>query len=135
MYKYYQQINEDVLSDIKKYEDQQLSEFKTEFDHLCSSIANLYGWNYDINVCRWIDTTYNLKNKPFDGYTATLQIDFTDANGNLVEIDENVLTFFENITYISFNLFRQKYKVFQCEKLVNIRKDIRRLISSLRKHQ
>ena len=131
MYHYYYEIDESVLADIQEYEDQQLSKFKNEFDCLCLSISSLYSWNYTVSVCRWIDTTDKWHSKQFDGYTATLQADFTDSNGNLIEVDENICSFFENITFISFNPILQKYKVFQNEMLVDIRKEIERFVQSL----
>ena len=135
MYKNYYEIDEHVLADIHKYEDQQLSKFKSEFDYLCLSISNLYGWNYTASVHRWIDTTSKWYSKQFDGYTATLQADFTDSNGNLIEVDENICSFFENITFISFNPILQKYKVFQNEVLGDIRKETEHFVQSLDKSQ
>lgn len=125
VYKNYTEIDEHALACIHEYEDQLLSKFKIEFDCLCSRLSKLYGWNYTICIHRWIDTTSKLRNKQFDGYTATLQIDFTDINGNLIEIDENICSFFENVTFISFNPIRQKYKIFRNEKLEDIRKELR----------
>jgi len=131
MYKNYYKIDEHVLEGIHKYEDQQLSKFKSEFDDLCLSISRLYNWNYTVCVHRWIDTADKYRNKQFDGYTATLQIEFTDTNGSLIEIDEHICSFFENITFISFNPFLQKYRVFQNEALGDIRKDIERFVQNL----
>lgn len=133
MYRYYYEIDESVLTDIQEYEDHQLSKFQSEFNHLCLSISNLYGWNYTIRVHRWIDTADKWRNKQFDGYTATLQVDFTDTNGNLIEIDEYICSFFQNITFISFNPIRQKYRVFQNETLKDIRTEIGRFIRNLEK--
>ena len=132
MYHYYYEIDESVLADIQEYEDQQLLRFKNEFDCLCLSISSLYSWNYTVSGCRWIDTTDKWHSKHFDGYTATLQVDFTDSNGNLIEVDENICSFFENITFISFNPILQKYKVFQNEMLVDIRKEIECFVQSLK---
>lgn len=86
-----------------------------------------------VGVHRWIDMANKRRNKLFDGYTATLQIDFTDTDGNMIEIDENICSFFENITFISFISIRQKYRVFQNEKLEDIRAEIRRFIRNLEK--
>lgn len=131
VYKNYREIDEHMLAGIQKYEDQQLSKFKSEFDCLCLSISKLYNWNYTVCVHRWMDTADKWRNKQFDGYTATLQIDFTDTNGNLIEIDEYICSFFENITFVSFNPFLQKYSVFQNETLENVRAEIRRFIRHL----
>lgn len=131
MYKNYYEIDEHVLADIHKYEDQQLSKFKSEFDGLCLSISRLYNWNYAVYVDRWIDTADKYRNKQLDGYTATLQVEFTDTNGSLIEIDECICSFFENITFISFNPILRKYRVFQNEMLVDIRKEIEHFVQSL----
>ncbi len=131
MYKKYHEIDEHVLADIQKFEDQQLSKFKSEMDCLCLSISKLYNWNYTVCVHRWMDTVDKWLNKHFDGYTATLQIDFTDTNGNLVEIDEYKASFLENITFISFNPISRKYRVFQNETLEDIRAEISRFIHNL----
>lgn len=131
MYKYYHEIDEQVLFCIQKYEDQQLSHFKSEFDCLCSGISKINRWNYSICVRRWMDTADKWRNKQYDGYTATLQIDFTDTSGNLIEIDEYVCSFFENITYISFDPFRKMYRVFQNEKIEDVQTEIRRFIRNL----
>ena len=131
MYRYYYKIDESVLADIQEYENQQLSKFQSEFDYLCVSISILYGWNYGVSIRRWIDTTVKWHSKQFDGYTATIQADFTDSNGNLIEIDENICSFFENITFISFNPILQKYRVFQNEELGDIRKEIKYLVRIL----
>ena len=128
MYRFYYEIDEHLLASIQKYENQQLSKFQREFDCLCLSISNLYGWNYSISVHRWIDATDKWHSKQFDGYTATLQVDFTDSNGNLIEIDEDISSFFENLTFISFNPILQKYRVFQNEVLGNIRKEIEHFV-------
>lgn len=125
MYHFYYEIDESALADIQKYEGQQLLQFKNEFDNLCLSISNIFGWNYSANVCRWTDSTANWHNKQYDGYTATLQVDFADSNGSMIEIDENICSFFENITFISFNPILRKYKVFQNDSLVSIRKEIK----------
>ena len=133
MYTTYRQIGQDVLTGIHKYEDKQLSKFKSEFECLCVTISKLYNWNYDICVHRWIDTVDKWRNKQLDGYTATLQIDFKDTNGNFVEIDENVCSFFENITYVSFNPIRLEYRIYQNDKLECIRSELRRFIRNLEK--
>ena len=131
MYRYYYVIDVFVLEDIQKYENQQLSKFQSEFDCLCLSIANLYGWNYTASVHRWIDAADKWYSKQFDGYTATLQADFEDSNGNLIQVDENICSFFENITFISFNPILQRYRVFQNEVLGEIRKEIEHFVQSI----
>ena len=128
MYESHYEIDAHMLADIQEYEDEQLSKFKNEFDCLCLGICKLYNWNYTACVHRWIDAADKWQNRHLDGYTATLQIDFTDNNGNLVEIDENICSFFENITFISFNPIRQKYRVFQNEELEDIRTEIKQFI-------
>ena len=100
MYHYYCEMDESILADIQRYENQQLAKFQREFGSLCLSVSNSHGWNYTVSIHRWIDTTDKLRSSPFDGYTATLQVDFADSNGNLIEIDEAICSFFENITFI-----------------------------------
>ena len=133
MYRHYHEISKSVLTDIQEYENQQLSKFQKEFDCLFAGISNLYGWNYAVNVHRWIDRAVKWRNKRFDGYTAMLQVDFTDSNGNLIEIDENVCSFFENITFIEYYPILRKYKVYQKEELRDIRKEIERFLQLLDK--
>lgn len=135
MYTYYETIDEHVLVDIYKYEEQQLSKFKSEFDSLCLNISKLHGWNYTACIQRWTDTTFAMwGNHPFDGYSAMLQVDFTDNIGNLVEIDESVCSFFEYITYVAFHPFKRKYRVFQNEELESIRKEIKQFVCSYEKY-
>lgn len=124
MYHYYSEIDASVLAGIQEYENQQLSKFRREFDRLWLSISHLHGWNYTADVHRWIDTADTRRGRQLDGYTATLQVDFTDPGGNLIEIDENVYSFFENITFISFDPLLQKYRVFQNEVLGDVRREI-----------
>lgn len=126
MYSFYRKIDEYALACVQEYEEFQLSKFKNEFDDVCLEISNLHGWNYTACVYRWIDKAYRLGNHPFDGYTATLQVDFTDGAGNVIEIDEYVCSFFENITHIAFHPSSRKYKVFQNEHLDLIRTDIQK---------
>lgn len=133
MFHYYREIDEEMFTDIQKYEEQQFSKFRKDFDGLCSGISELYGWNYSVDLQRWMDPVCKRRNKPLDGYTATLQIDFTDSGGKLIEIDENVATFFENITYISYIPIRRKYRVFQNELLEDIRAEIMEFIHGLEK--
>ena len=128
MYRYYHEIDESVFAGIQEYENRQLSKFQGEFDRLCLSISDLYGWNYTVGVQRWIDATNKWKSKQFDGYTATLQVDFMDSEGKPIEVDENVCSFFENITFISYHPILQKYKVFQNDALGSIRKEIERFV-------
>ena len=128
MYTNYQEIDEYVLADIHKHEELQLSKFKNEFDSLCLSISKQYGWNYTACVHRWIDTVDKWGDYPLDGYTATLQIDFTDSIGNMIEIDESICSFFENITHITFNPINQMYRVFQNKQLETIRAEIKQFV-------
>lgn len=135
MYHYYCEMAESILADIQRYENQQLAKFQREFGSLCLSVSNSHGWNYTVSIHRWIDTTDKLRSSPFDGYTATLQIDFADSNGNLIEIDEAICSFFENITFISFIPLLREYRVFQNEVLGDIRKEIKFFAQSLDKFQ
>lgn len=129
MYTNHREIDEYVFKDILKFEELQLSKFKSEFDSLCISISKLNDWNYTACVYRWIDTADKRGNCPLDGYTATLQIDFKDSVGNMIEIDESICTFFENITYISFSPIHQRYIVFQNDQLETLRTEIKQFIS------
>ena len=135
MYHYYCEMVESILADIQRYENQQLAKFQREFGSLCLSVSNSHGWNYTVSIHRWIDTTDKLRSSPFDGYTATLQVDFADSNGNLIEIDEAICSFFENITFISFIPLLREYRVFQNEVLGDIRKEIKFFAQSLDKFQ
>ena len=135
MYHYYCEMNESILADIQPYEDQQLAKFQREFGPLCLSASNSHGWNYTVSIHRWIDTTDKLRSSPFDGYTATLHVDFADSNGNFIEIDEAICSFFENITCISFIPLLREYRVFQNEVLGDIRKEIKFFAQSLDKFQ
>ncbi len=130
MYSYFKVIDEHVLAVVYEYEEQQLLRFKSEFDSLCLSISKLHGWNCVISIHRWTDIADKCVDKPLDGYTATLQIDFIDNNGNVVELDENICSFFENITFIAFDPIKQKYRVFQNEELANIRTAMKQFICS-----
>ena len=133
MYRYYSEIDASVLAGIQEYENQQLSKFRREFDRLCLSISHLHGWNYTAGVHRWIDTADTWRGRQFDGYTATLQVDFTDPGGNLIEIDENICSFFENITFISFDPILRKYRVFQNEMLGDLRREIEGFVQGIMK--
>lgn len=135
MYHYYCEMDESILADIQRYENQQLAKFQREFGSLCLSVSNSHGWNYTVSIHRWIDTVNKLRSSPFDGYTATLQVDFADSNGDLIEIDETVCSFFENITFISFIPLLRKYRVFQNEVLGDIRKEIKLFAQRLDKFQ
>ena len=135
MYHYYCEMDESILADIQRYENQQLAKFQREFGSLCLSVSNSHGWNYTVSIHRWIDTTDKLRSSPFDGYTATLQVDFADSNGNLIEIDEAICSFFENITFNSFIPLLREYRVFQNEVLGDIRKEIKFFAQSLDKFQ
>lgn len=131
MYIYYKTIEEKELIDIHKFEEEQLLKFKNEYDELCSKIAKLNGFYYSISIKRWIDVSCKWFDCSLDGYTATLQIDFTNNIGEIIENDENYYSFFENITYISFNPLLRRYKVFQNEQLGSIRKEISYMINNL----
>ena len=130
MYSYFKVIDEHVLADIYEYEEQQLLRFQSEFDSVCLNISKLQGWNYVVSIQRWTDIADKCTGKPLDGYTATLQIDFIDNNGNVVELDEKICSFFENITFIAFDPIKRKYRVFQNEELANIRTEIKQFICS-----
>lgn len=131
MYIKVKMINESVLAAIYEYEEQQLKIFRNKFDSLYLNILKSYGWNYRINIQRWIDD-YFKRYIQLDGYTAMLQIDFIDDNDKIIEVDENVCSFFETITYIRFYPIRRKYEIFQKEELVELPKDIKRFLYSLK---
>ena len=131
MYTIYKQIDNCVLSDIQKYEEFQLLNFKNDFESSCSKICKIYNWHYTICIDRWEDISVKWKKSIlYDGYTATLQIDFMNKSGDLIEIDERRCSFFENITFISYNPFFRKYRVFQNEKLKIIRAELNQFISN-----
>lgn len=131
MFTIHKVLNDDDLKSIYQYEEEQLHKFKNEFDNVATSVARLRGWSYNIRLYRWTDYVSKLNDKTYDGYTATLQIDFTDHNNCVVEFDENVCSFFENITYISFNPIRKVYRVYQNEGVEEIRTDVSKFIRSL----
>ena len=131
MYCFYPEIDESVLANIYEFEEQQISKFRGEFAYKCLKLASAHGWKCTISIERWIDTVDKCHNKQYDGYTATLQIDFKDSNGIMIEIDENVCSFFENITYIVFDPIRRKYRTFQNEMLGQIRKELEQFFHSL----
>ncbi len=124
---FFKAIDEHVLEGIHEYEEQQLLKFKSEFNSLCLSISKQQGWDYTICVTRWTDTANRWSNRPLDGYTATLQVEFM-KNGEVVELDESGCSFFENITFIDFHPIRRKYRVFQNEELADIRTEIKQFI-------
>lgn len=128
MQTYYKNIDRSALLAIYKFEWEQLSNFKNEFDGACFDISKAHGWNYNVYISRKMDKACRLTRKPFDGYTSALQVDFTDNDGNLIELEnEDVLNFFENITVISFDIFKRKFKVSQ-EELTEIKKEIKEFI-------
>lgn len=129
MYKYYRQIDEQALLDIQKYENHQFSRFKEEIDAQCLSISKKLNCNYTVCLHRWVDSTFKWKRKQLDGYTAMVQIDFKDTNGDIIVIDESGCSFFENLTFISFNPLSRKYRVFQNEKLSDIREEVNQLMN------
>lgn len=125
---YYRNIDGCVLSTIYEFEEEQLSKFKNEFDGVCSYISKTHGWHYRSYITRWIDKTYRLTRKPFDGYTAILQVDFMDDYGELIELNnEDVLNFFGYITNISFDIFKWKFEVFQ-EELTELRSEMHKFV-------
>lgn len=133
MVKSFKSINDAVMQEIYAYEEQKKLKFEQEFDALCAHISKKYGWTYTIQFYHWIDNFCRIKSKPFDGYTATVQIDFKDAVGEPVEIDESIASFFENITRISYVPIIRKYRVFQNEDFAKIRAEIHRFTDSLEK--
>jgi len=129
MYKYYSRINEQALLDIQKNEDLQLSRFRKEIDAQCLSISKFLDCNYTVCLHRWIDSKLRWKKTQFDGYAAMVQIDFKNINGDTVVLDESVCSFFENLTFISYNPFLRRYRVFQNEKLNIIREEVNQLMN------
>ena len=130
---YYKKIDDCALSDIYEFEEEQLSKFKDEFDEVCSVISKAHGWNYRAYISRYVDKTHRMTRKPFDGYTAILQADFTDGDGELVELEnEDVLNFFGYITIISFDIFKRKFEVSQ-ERPTELRSEIRRFVEDFGK--
>lgn len=128
MYTILDTIDEHAIDIIVKYEEQQFQNIKYEYEDICAIIAERNGWKYSICVHHWIDRVNRSAQKPMDGYTATLQIDFTDNFGKLIEIDEDICSFFENITFIQFDLIRQKYRVFQNEEMSIIRGEMNQFV-------
>lgn len=133
MYTFLKRIDQCTLANIYKHEEQQLMRFRSEFDNLFESVSKLHGWIYTVNLVRWIDTTYKWGGRPLDGYTATLQVDFTDNNNELIEIDESVCSFYENLTYIMFDHIRRKYRVCLNYEVVDLRAEVNQFIYSLEK--
>ena len=60
-----------------------------------------------------------------------LQVDFLDSNNSVIEVDENVLTLFEEITFVAYNIFTRKYRVYQPDKLEELWPEIEKAIKLL----
>ena len=133
MFSYYKDIDENTLALIYEYEEQQERRFKKEVDSLYLNILKRNECNYIISLQRGIESVGRIENKTFDGYTAMLQIDFIDKEGNVIELDESICSFFETITYISFNILKRRYKIFQNEDLLEIRAEIKKFICDFEK--
>lgn len=131
MFTYYKSLDKNRMRVFYEYEMQQLENFKKKFERLYSNVLKSYGWNYLIHVYRWIDTKDKLSNRQYDGYTATLQIDFIDHNNSVIELDESFCSCFENITYISFDLISRRYSVFQNEEFGELWLGVKKIVNKL----
>lgn len=114
---YYKNIEATDLHKIYEYEKKQYNLFKEKLELVYGNILKQFGIHCEIHIRRWTDNITNIPYKYYDGYTAMLQIDFFDCNNSIIELDENVFSFFEDITYISYNLFKRKYKIYQANEL------------------
>lgn len=134
MYSNYKRIDLEVAEAITAYEESQFEKFKKRISELDMRSIYARRWNFKIKVYRWYDNYGKraFKRKEYDGYTAMLQIDFMeDDSGRIVEIDESVCSFFENITYISFDSIRRKYTVFQNDSMEALWREVSEFVLGL----
>jgi len=131
MYIVCKEIDDPILSMLYEHEERQLAEFKDKFNRLYFSLLDLYSLSAHIYMDRWKDDTYSLQNKAWDGYTVTIQVEIVNREGRIIEVDENVGTFFENIIFISYEPFKHRYKIFKNEKLNEIYADAETFFNNL----
>ena len=131
MINYYKKITADILDIIHKQEVQQFSETEKIFQTKYADFLERHGIHYVIYVTRWIDDYCRCCNKQYDGYTAMLQIDLLDCNNSVIEVDENVCNFFEEITVIRYFPLRRKYRIYQATQLYELWGDIEKVVKIL----
>ena len=131
MVNYYKKIDSTDLCKIYEYEMKQLNVFKEILESEYGNILRQFKIHCAVHISRWTDTTSKIPYRNYDGYTSMLQIDFLDCNGSIIELDENVFSFFENITYISYNLLRRKYRIYQTDALQELWEEVKRAIRML----
>ena len=129
MYTYYRDINENVKMDIVKWENKRLKMLEEEYNLMFERITHKYNWFYSAKIVRWNNS--DQKRLLCDGYMSMIQIDFFDAQGDPVEVDESVFDFFEIAIHISYRPLRRKYRVFRNEEFFELRQEIDKLIRPL----
>ena len=125
------EIDDSILSTLYEQEERKLAEFEDKFNSLYLSILDSYSLSAHIYMVRWKDDIYSLQNRAWEGYTVTIQVDIVNREGEIIEVDENVGNFFENIIFISYEPFKHRYKIFINEKLKEIYADTECFINNL----
>lgn len=126
MYTRFKTIDESVLANLYKYEEQQVKRFEKEFNKLYSHILKQYGWNYKISIERNIDNEDKWIHK--ERYNAMMFFAIVDSNGKTVGNIKNYGFFSEMITSIKFDLIRQKYRVVKNKEFMDIEKEVEKFL-------
>ena len=108
--------------------------FQDSFKVLYSNILLKYDIHYNITLHRWTDTYAKWPKKKYDGYNTLLEIDFLNNKNSIIELDENICSFFENITTIYYMPFRRKYRIYQTNNLTVLWEEIKNSITMLEKN-
>lgn len=131
MVNYYKKIDTTDLCKIYEYEMKQFHIFKEKLESEYGNILKQFKIHCTVHISRWTDAIGKMPFIHYDGYTSMLQIDFLNCNNSIIELDENVFSFFENITYISYNLLRRRYKIYQTDELQELWVEVKRAIRIL----
>ena len=135
MIHYCNKIDADDLQKIYEYEMMQFDYIKRKFETEYADTLEQLGVRWTIYVSRWTDNTTKLKllHQNHDGYNAMLCIDLFDHKNSIIEIDENIFSFFEEITCIYYFLIRRKYRIYQADELNELWTEVRQAVGMLEK--
>ena len=119
---------------IQEHENNIYYAFQDSFKVLYSNILLKYDIHYNITLHRWTDTYVKWPKKKYDGYNTLLEIDFLNNKNSIIELDENICSFFKNITTIYYMPFRRKYRIYQTNNLTALWEEIKNSITMLEKN-
>ena len=127
-------ITSDLLKKIQQVEKRKKEEILEDIKNIYEGLYCSYDLHFKVSLINWIDTVGKIKNKKYDQYTTTIQVDILYRDKNVILPNENIqCSPFQNITYIQWKTFEQKYIIYENDNFDELFDDLNNILNDINK--